>query len=583
MSRCFPFPPPGYEARPRIEEQHEDLLKKGKHKEKKHRKEKDRGKGERKEKDRDHRKDKHKKKHKRGKRGEGSKNKDRYKDKNQTLGQETQKKDHGNITSEARGQHESVKYIKPTSELATRIFGQESHTNHKYNNTRELLPWSTDSIDATDFKGQERNSLGRRVQKSAQATHVNHGMVQKGDSISHDSKKGMSWAVDYKTKIKNGKSLQDGSAEVHSKSSHICKGVSIWHHSPDTQRSSEGVHTASSVVSGSTREANGRTTPSPGTWQRTEEMGQDPDISVHSAKAKNDSISTKAMMGREKQSANNFRGKMGQQFARNKDVAVKGRAKSNYVKCIEGKDRDSIVKKRKTEYKNKVKEVKKTCTVNEQKHKDLCAFRASKDKVDNLMLLDCLNDQKLASDDMRKRKDFDTNSSPNVDTASPSLFPFSERNMRTSKLPRMSPTNLTCADEKMSQHPQETAHYSSTELVGANNCDIGLHEHQERYNNGITDSRYSEEHAPSVSSSCYESNAGYPKQTHPDTKYLSQVHSIPSTPDFSEYIDQGWLFSEDNVERKTERFEAAESCQVWSDAQLIGTADVIALPYVVPL
>ncbi|KAJ1269279.1 hypothetical protein BS78_07G199200 [Paspalum vaginatum] len=578
MSRCFPFPPPGYEARPRIEEQHKGLLKKGKHKEK-HRKEKDRGKRERKEKDRDHRKDKHKKKHKKGKRGEGSKNKDRCKDKNQTLGQETQKKDHGNINSEARGQHELVKYIKPTDELATRFFSHESHTNHKYNNTRELLPWSTDSIDASDFKAQERNSLGRRFQKSAQATQVNHGMVQKGDSIAHANKKGMSWDVDSKTKIKNGKSLQDGSAEVHSKSSHICNGVGIWHHSSDTQRSSEGVHTASSAVSGSTREANGTTTPSPSTWQRGEEMGQDPDISVHSAKAKNDSISTKAMMGREKQSANNFRGKMGQQCARNKDVAVKGRAKSNYVKGVEGKDRDCIVKKRKTECKNKVKEVKKTGTG----HKDLCALRSSKDKVDNLMLLDCLNDQKLASDDMKKRKYFDTNSSPNVDAVSPSLFPFSEHRMRTSKLPRMSPTNLTCVDEKMSQHPQEIVHYSSIELFEANNCDIGRHDHQDRYNNGITGSRYSEEHVPSVSSSCYESNTGYLKQTHPDTKYLSQVHSIPSPPDFSEYIDQGWLFSEDNIERKTGTFEAAESCQVWSDAQLIGTADVIALPYVVPL
>lgn len=88
---------------------------------------------------------------------------------------------------------------------------------------------------------------------------------------------------------------------------------------------------------------------------------------------------------------------------------------------------------------------------------------------------------------------------------------------------------------------------------------------------------------PSVSSSGYESNKGYLKQPHPDNKYLSQLHCLPSTQDFSEYIDQDWLFNVDHVRRKTVTLEAAESRQVWSDAQLIDTADVIAMPYVVPL
>lgn len=506
MSRCFPYPPPGYEAGPRSEERHKDLLKKEKHKEKKHRKEKNRRKRERKERDKDYRKDKHTKKRKREKHRERSKNNHRYRDKNQTLRQETPRNyGHGNRKPEASRHHESVKDIKPTDELATRIFGQESHTEHKYNNSSVLFPWSTDNIDTTGSKENERIFLGRMVQKSAQVTQDNHGMVMKSDRIADADIKGMGKKVDSKTKIKNGKGLQDGSAEMHSKTRRSCNGVGVWRDNSDTQRmgicngvgvqldnsdtqrSSEGIHTASSVVTDLSEEQNGRTTPTrrPNTVQRVEQTGQDPDTSFHYAKVKNDRISTKATLEKKKQSANNFSGNMNQQFARNKDRAVEGKANGNYCMGVEGKDRDSIVKKRKTGCKNKEREVENNGTVNEQKHEYL--------------------------------------------------------------------------------------------------SDMSQHEHQDNYTNGITGSHHLEKHMPSVSSSVHESSTGYLRQPHPDTKYLSQVYSIPSTQYFSEYIDQGWLFSKDNIERKTAKIDAAGSRQVWSDAQLIDTADVVALPYVVPL
>lgn len=454
------------------------MLRKEKQKNKKHRKAKDREKGETKEKGRDYRKDKHNRKHKRVKCGERKKNKDVYKDRNQTLRQRKHEED---------CQHESVKDIIPADELVTRSFGQADHTNLKYNNT-ELLPWSTDSIGCTDSKERERKLLGRMVKKSAQATEDNYGVVKKSDRIADADKKGMGRGIDSKTEIKNGKSLQDRSAEMHSRRRYDCNGFCVYHDSSDTQRSSEGVHTAT-----------GRVTPNPNTSQRTEERGED-------------------------QSANNFCRKMDRQFARNKDGPVEGKAKGNYRKGLEGKDRDSVVKKRKTECKNEEKEVEKNGTVNGQKHKHL-GIGASKGKVDidNLVHLGCLNEQKSASY-IKKMEDFDPNSSPH-----------------------------------------------------------GQHACQHSYNNGITGSRYSEEQMPSVSSSSYESNKGYLKQPHPDTKYLSQLHCIPSTQDFSEYIDQDWLFNVDHVRRRTVTHEAAESRQVWSDAQLIDTADVIAMPYVVPL
>ncbi|KAJ6835615.1 TRAF3-interacting protein 1-like [Iris pallida] len=87
MSRCFPFPPPGYEKAARSGDNNEDLLKKEKHKEKKHKKEKkrDREKREGKEgKDKDGTKDKKREKNRKEKHKDKTKDKDRDKDKNRT-------------------------------------------------------------------------------------------------------------------------------------------------------------------------------------------------------------------------------------------------------------------------------------------------------------------------------------------------------------------------------------------------------------------------------------------------------------------------------------------------------------------
>jgi hypothetical protein len=112
--------------------------------------------------------------------------------------------------------------------------------------------------------------------------------------------------------------------------------------------------------------------------------------------------------GEENQSANNFRCKMDWQFARNKDGAVVGKANGNYREGLEGKDRDSAVKKRKTECKNEEKGVEKIGTVNEQKHEDL---GASKGKVYNLVRLDYLNNEQKSTSDIRKMENFHPNSS----------------------------------------------------------------------------------------------------------------------------------------------------------------------------
>ncbi|CAL0306403.1 unnamed protein product [Lupinus luteus] len=75
------------------------------------------------------------------------------------------------------------------------------------------------------------------------------------------------------------------------------------------------------------------------------------------------------------------------------------------------------------------------------------------------------------------------------------------------------------------------------------------------------------------------------KPPHPDTKYISQVYSVPKMEAWSDLDDQEWLFgSSSSEERKlvVKSSVVGDTRHVWAEALHIETADVYALPYVVP-
>ncbi|VAI86379.1 unnamed protein product [Triticum turgidum subsp. durum] len=490
MSRCFPFPPPGYEAKPRSE--HKDLLKKENHKAKKHKKEKtDGGKRERKEKDRGYRKDKHKKKHKREKHKDRREKKERDKDKRQNLELGTQKKDDlDNRRPKQIVHNEAVKYSKHKEELATQITGQEGHANRTRSNTGKLLPRSIESFGVVGSKEKERTSISRVNGKSGQIAQHNHA-----------SEKGKN-----KTRILSGTSLQLGSAEKRSTRIHGSSGVGLQ------QDSSKG------------------------------KSGGDQGIAkIKEAKA-------------------------------NHQKSVKDGDKRHGVnqKVVKDRDRDCNVKKRKAKDGNEGKTREKRSAIDEQKHRELDGDGASKNYIHDLMDLAHLNGNKFTSDDVKKRKGLNANSSLH-----------DHHSMPMAKMPRTSPANHLCVNGEMLKHSQRTA---PTLLVGTNPCEAGiLEDSKECIKNGMTGLLYLEEHNSAVCPSSYGSSEVSLKPAHPDTKYLSQLYSVPAADDRSEYIDQDWLFPGDRVHQKTTMLEAAEAPQVWAEAQLIDSAGVVALPYVVPL
>ncbi|XP_011042179.1 PREDICTED: DNA ligase 1-like isoform X1 [Populus euphratica] len=75
------------------------------------------------------------------------------------------------------------------------------------------------------------------------------------------------------------------------------------------------------------------------------------------------------------------------------------------------------------------------------------------------------------------------------------------------------------------------------------------------------------------------------KQPHPDSKYLPDVLTVPKMEHWSDFEDQEWLFQSTYSQTKKPQVEVSvvnEKREVWSEALQIEAADVYALPYVIP-
>lgn len=75
------------------------------------------------------------------------------------------------------------------------------------------------------------------------------------------------------------------------------------------------------------------------------------------------------------------------------------------------------------------------------------------------------------------------------------------------------------------------------------------------------------------------------KPPHPDIKYLSKVLSVPKVDEWSGFDDQEWLFSsKKSLLKKSEVGSVGvnQEQRVWDEALQLGSADVCALPYVIP-
>lgn len=178
----------------------------------------------------------------------------------------------------------------------------------------------------------------------------------------------------------------------------------------------------------------------------------------------------------------------------------------------------------------------------------------------------------VPEENLRKRKDFEKNGYAN--------------DHKASKLARSTASHPLKDDSRTLQSCQ------------ASNAADGHGQEQAAANSKVDDILHKENgivHAQTISfsltkPSLVSATAGQVKEEsseppHPDIKYLSKVLSVPKLEINSDFDAQEWLYDESGSHLKKPKIgssEFDETPQVWAEAQRIESADICALPYVIP-
>ncbi|KAI3881998.1 hypothetical protein MKX03_014567 [Papaver bracteatum] len=560
MSRCFPFPPPGYEKKTRPDDV--ELLTKEKHKEKKHKKDK---------KDKDKDKDKDKKRE-----GKEKKDKERSKDKHN---EKKDRKDKDKKKKDKDGDKDKSKILaekKPEGIPEGHIGGRPVEN---FQQTWEIKnPKSAGVLDRGI--GDEERRTG------------NH-MVE---TFNGNDK----WRIEGISRVAEKDFERRGEADK-----------KVVNKQPDVQRKTD--------VEGWT---GGATVQS---FSRLDQKGTGKDNNVdkgHDRKG----IGQRNFDGKAVTGQRNFDGKavIGNAVVQNfptgtnekkiegvarlidKDAEkVKEKSKSKgsddkhkkREKKSKGKDKDRDKEKEKTKEREKAKE--KGCSLNNKQDK---IIGTGKDIIDTLKpppLPKDINNGASMEGSSRKRKEPEANGFLHENESRPNkllkpvlpVHPFVENGLpenesRPNKLLKpVLPVHPTVENGRKLE-PSQIAIQGAPEIKQGPGHNLKV-DNKEHKVNGLTEAQPTSINSTKsslVSTHASENGVASTKPPHPDAKYLSQILSIPKMEEWSDFDDQDWLFGE-NTQLKKPRdgsFGVEERPQVWAEAVRIESADVCALPYVIP-
>ncbi|KAJ9153983.1 hypothetical protein P3X46_027365 [Hevea brasiliensis] len=182
----------------------------------------------------------------------------------------------------------------------------------------------------------------------------------------------------------------------------------------------------------------------------------------------------------------------------------------------------------------------------------------------------------------RKRKDSDTNGF------------FNANDIKPSKMPRPTSSHPLMENGKILETPQTSIPLISDRHRAVNNLKV---DGKECKINGVIEAQASSIASatqplsiPTAKSLLTTAQADqiakvFRKQPHPDTKYLTEVLTVPKIEEWCDFDDQEWLFQGRDSQSKKPKmgsFGVDEAPHVWSEALQIESADVCALPYVIP-
>ncbi|XP_020207780.2 myb-like protein X, partial [Cajanus cajan] len=179
----------------------------------------------------------------------------------------------------------------------------------------------------------------------------------------------------------------------------------------------------------------------------------------------------------------------------------------------------------------------------------------------------------VSGENLKKRKDCESNGVPHAN------------DNRPNKLPKLSSTHPFTENGKILEPCQISIPNASVRSGVAAGVKV---EKKECKINGFIEAQpfaasSNKIHTATVPADLVTESSAKPP--HPDTKYLSQVYSVPKVQHWSDFDDQEWLFGSNvSQEQKSvlKSSEVGETPQVWAEALHIEPADVFALPYVIP-
>ncbi|XP_020260714.1 LOW QUALITY PROTEIN: TRAF3-interacting protein 1-like [Asparagus officinalis] len=626
MSRCFPFPPPGYEKKPRSSEQG-DILAKEKHREKKHKKEKkDKEKREGKErKDKDRSRDKHKEK-----RDKKEKHKDKKKDKDKNKTSEVRRKTehlsearHEDILGFDKQKAEEINDSKFKEEFGRRIRDDEQEAaNLMVKDLSSTTHKRVENISCSTGTGKE-NSTGNKVVADVTGT-----VQRRNEKLTPPFKKqteGFGIAVNsQKQKVPNSeKALQFNSSEQGRKEILT----------PQMQKRIESMGTATTMEKqrAASNEKIGAFTSAE--QKRNHATGHPMDkvpilyeelraysLSIQCAKGKsgpvinmvsnsirsttkrNDGIeqSTRSLtssvprkfedMGaapateKERSSFPNItrteQRTEGLPMGKSTEKKAEGMEKTKEKKSEDEKKEGHKKRKEKDKDRHKEKKKEEKKREKEDKHKKHDKLKESeiKDQIGSLNnktlgpRVETINT--ITADGInKKRKEFERNGflhEPQIDG-------------RPNKLQRTSASSNSTVENG---RPLELIPNTKLEAINHFKNERGL-DNNGNHLNGKVKIQPSDVCRPPIVPPPITVDSSKKDQIpsikpHPDTKYLSTIYSVPKMVELMESDEQDWLFSSESPRSSTKLKADGATPQVWAKGQQIEAADIFALPYVIP-
>ncbi|TYI91905.1 hypothetical protein E1A91_D02G028700v1 [Gossypium mustelinum] len=540
MSRCFPFPPPGYEKKARTDDV--DLLNKEKQKEKSHKKEKKekREKKEKKEKDRSDGKHKDKKDKK-----EKHKDKDKKKEKSRDKEKE---KERSNNSEEKKfpGQPDGQNGEK-TSDEKKFLEKPEGHSGEKFIQKEKGRDKDRSSFSSEKNFAGHISSFNR--EKIGQNSHPAQGF--------RDSKFVQELAGRVRDEGAGAASqLADKSMGTNRKRDEGMVGfVAKTAHKPAEEKEKS-------------KRSDDRRFDVQGIKEETRAGGNAmvPNL-AGAVKAKVEGIPKQVENNTEKRGEGKEKVKEKEGDNKTKDRHKdKDREKKSH-----GKDKD----------RDKAKEEKaKAKAKGEHRNLELDNLKGSnKDGPGGNINLKTSHPSKdgnkgvVAEENLRKRKDLEKNGFFHVDDIKPN------------KLPKTSSSQPLTGNGRTLEPCQAPIPLTLDSKGAGTSLKV---DNKERKVNGIIEAQLLSVSPPKqLSSSAQASQIDEVsiRPPHPDLKYLSQVLSVPKMEQWSDFDDQSWLFHSIESQSKKPKVgfsEIDEPPQVWAEALQIESADVCALPYIIP-